>query len=72
MAFSLETGKYLWVTDMQDYKDAWSDTVSLTFGPDKIIAYDKLISASVAGVVYCYDIETGDKPCGHLMQRQIH
>ena len=59
-AFSLETGKYLWETDSQDYKDAWSDTVSLTFGPDKIIAYNKLYSASVAGVVYCYDIKTGN------------
>jgi outer membrane protein assembly factor BamB len=58
-AFSLETGQYMWVTEEQDYKDAWSDTVTASFGPDKIVAFGKYISASVSGVVYCYDAETG-------------
>ncbi len=60
-AFSLDNGQYLWETEPQDYKDAWSDTISLTFGPDKIIAYGKYYSASVAGVVYCYDITNGQR-----------
>jgi outer membrane protein assembly factor BamB/F0F1-type ATP synthase membrane subunit c/vacuolar-type H+-ATPase subunit K len=60
-AFSLETGQHMWTTDPQDYKDAWSDTVSASFGPDKIIAFDKFISASVSGIVYCYDVNTGQR-----------
>jgi hypothetical protein len=59
-AFSLENGDYMWTCDEQDYKDAWSDTVSASFGPDKIIAFGKFISASVSGVVYCYDVNTGE------------
>jgi outer membrane protein assembly factor BamB len=59
-AFDLTTGKYLWVTAPQDYKDAWSDTITAGFGPDKVIAYHKYYSASVAGVVYCYDITNGN------------
>jgi outer membrane protein assembly factor BamB len=60
-AFSLETGKYLWQTEPQIYADAWSDTATMSFGPERAIAYGKLFSASVGGIVYCYDIETGDK-----------
>lgn len=58
-AFNLKTGDYMWTCDEQDYKDAWSDTVSASFGPDKIIAFGKFISASVSGIVYCYDVNTG-------------
>ncbi|XHH09356.1 MAG: PQQ-binding-like beta-propeller repeat protein [Candidatus Bathyarchaeia archaeon] len=58
-AFSLATGDYMWTCEEQDYKDAWSDTVSASFGPDKIIAFNKFISASVSGIVYCYDVNTG-------------
>jgi F0F1-type ATP synthase membrane subunit c/vacuolar-type H+-ATPase subunit K len=60
-AFSLETGDYMWTSEPQDYKDAWSDTVSASFGPDKIIAFGKFISASVSGIVYCYDVNTGER-----------
>jgi len=60
-AFSLENGNYMWTCDEQDYKDAWSDTVSASFGPDKIIAFGKFISASVSGIVYCYDAKTGQR-----------
>ena len=58
-AFSLDTGKPLWQTKPQDYKDAWSDTATMMFGPEKLIAYNKLYSASLGGTVYCYDIKDG-------------
>lgn len=58
-AFSISNGTFLWETTPQDYKDAWSDTITLSFGPDKVIAYNKYYSASVAGIVYCYDIANG-------------
>ncbi len=59
--YSLETGDFLWETEPQIYADAWSDTVLAGFGPDRVIAYGKLYSATVGGIIYCYDIETGDK-----------
>jgi len=59
-AFSLEDGTFLWDTEPQIYADAWSDTVLATFGPDRVIAYDTLYSATVGGIVYAYDISTGD------------
>jgi len=62
-AFSLETGKFLWQTEPQVYADSWSDTSiglgAMAFGPERTIIDGKLISASVGGIVYCYDIETG-------------
>ena len=57
--FSLETGKFLWETKPQDYKDAWTDTATLMFGPEKLIAYGKLYSVSLSGTVYCYDVKDG-------------
>ncbi len=60
-AYSLETGAYLWKTEVQTYADAWSDTVLAGFGPDRVIAYGKLYSATVGGIVYCYDVQTGEK-----------
>jgi outer membrane protein assembly factor BamB len=58
-AFSLENGKYLWETPSQVYADAWSDTTTASFGPERLIAYNKLFVASVGGIVYCYDINDG-------------
>ncbi len=55
-AFSLETGQFLWKTDPQVYADAWTDSPS----PERSIAYGKLIVASCGGIIYCYDIKTGD------------
>lgn len=60
-AYSLTTGDFLWETEPQIYADAWSDTVLAGFGPDRVIAYGKLYSATVGGIVYCYDIKTGEK-----------
>jgi outer membrane protein assembly factor BamB len=59
-AFSLETGQFLWQTEPQIYADAWSDTATLGFGPEKLVAYGKLIEASCGGIVYCYDIANGE------------
>jgi hypothetical protein len=56
-AFSLETGRFLWETAPQVYADAWTDTPT---SGDKLIAYNKLYAASVGGIVYCYDIKTGN------------
>jgi outer membrane protein assembly factor BamB len=54
--FSLETGDYLWgPTPRQYYLDALDDT----YHESHAIAYGKLYSASVGGVVYCYDIKNG-------------
>ena len=57
--FDLNTGKFLWQTDPQKFQDAWSDTVTLTFGPDRVIAYGMLYSGTVGGTVYAYNITTG-------------
>jgi len=53
-AFSLENGKFLWgPTEPQIYLDMY-------FGDCKFIADGKLYSANVGGIVYCYDVTTGD------------
>ncbi len=57
--FNLNTGTYLWQTEPQKFQDAWSDTVTLTFGPDRVIAYGMLYSGTVGGTVYAYNITTG-------------
>jgi hypothetical protein len=56
--FSLETGNYLWgPTEPQYYLDSVDDS-----GADvRNIAYGKLYSASVGGIVYCYDVQTGER-----------
>jgi len=55
--FSLETGEYLWgpTTPPQYYLDALEDTKAGA----RVIAYGKLYSASVGGIVYCYNVTTG-------------
>jgi outer membrane protein assembly factor BamB len=55
--FSLETGEYLWgPSEPQMYLDALEDTPVQS----RAIAYGKFYSASVSGIVYCYDIQTGE------------
>jgi outer membrane protein assembly factor BamB len=56
--FSLETGKNLWdPTEPQYYLDSVEDT------PYDVrnIAYGKLYCASISGIVYCYDVHTGER-----------
>jgi outer membrane protein assembly factor BamB len=60
-AFSLANGKFLWQTEPQVYADAWTDTATASYGPERLIVHSKLIQASVGGIVYCYDIGTGEK-----------
>jgi len=57
--FSAETGKYLWVTPVSEsYLNFYGWT---EFGERPVVAaYDKLYSSGVSGIVYCYDLETGD------------
>ena len=56
--FSLESGKYLWgPTESQYYLYSVEDTPADV----RNIAYGKLYSASVSGIVYCYDMHTGDR-----------
>jgi hypothetical protein len=55
-AFSLNNGKHLWTAPSQDYQDAFDDTPA----DARAIAYGKFFCASLSGVVYAYDIQTGD------------
>ncbi len=55
-AFSLDNGQFLWQTEPQIYSDAWG---SVSYDPEKLIAYGNLYSATVGGILYCYDIQDG-------------
>jgi outer membrane protein assembly factor BamB len=52
--FSTETGDHLWTTEPQYYLDFLVATGTA-------IVYDKLYSAGVAGIVYCYDLDNGTR-----------
>jgi len=56
-AFSLEDGTFMWSTPSQAYQDAFDDTPASA----RAIAYGKFYSASVSGIVYCYDIHSGEE-----------
>jgi len=53
--FDLDTGKNLWVTDAQYVTDGWATRTS------SIIAYGKFYTSSTSGILYCYDLHTGEK-----------
>ncbi len=55
--FSVETGKYLWATKSEDYLDAygWGNAEHTWY-----YAYGKLYSVGVAGILYAYDLQTGE------------
>jgi outer membrane protein assembly factor BamB len=56
--FSLETGQNLCgPTEPQYYLDSVDDSASDV----RLIAYDKFYCASVSGIVYCYDAQTGER-----------
>jgi len=55
-AFSLNDGSFMWSTPTQDYQDAFDDTPA----DARAIGYGKFYCASLSGVVYAYDIQTGD------------
>jgi hypothetical protein len=50
--FSAEDGTFLWETDSEHYLNTWVGTV-------RHIAYGRLISAGISGIVYAYDLKTG-------------
>jgi hypothetical protein len=55
--FSLETGEYMWgPTEPQYYLDAVDDTPTAS----RAAAYGYFYSLSLGGIVYCYDIQTGE------------
>jgi outer membrane protein assembly factor BamB len=53
--FSTETGDYLWKTDDPEYY------LQIYVATTSAIVDDKLYSSGASGVLYCYDIATGDK-----------
>jgi hypothetical protein len=56
--WSLEDGRYLWgPTEPQYYLDSVEDSPADV----RNIAYGKLLVASVSGIVYAYDVQTGER-----------
>ncbi len=55
--FSVETGSYLWQTESENYLDmyGWGNAEHTWY-----FAYGKLYSVGVAGILYAYDLTTGD------------
>jgi outer membrane protein assembly factor BamB len=58
--FSLDTGELLWTTQPQNYLNVYTLGESRAIPRGVDTAYDKVFSAGVAGIVYCYDVKTGD------------
>ena len=56
-AFSVETGEYMWVTDSEHYLDwyGWGAAEHTWY-----VYEDHLYSTGVGGIVYAYNIETGE------------
>ncbi|MCL2643546.1 MAG: PQQ-binding-like beta-propeller repeat protein [Candidatus Bathyarchaeota archaeon] len=52
-AFSLETGRFLWESESQYATDAWASRTGC-------IAYGNFYTASTSGILYCYDVKTGE------------
>ena len=60
-AFSVETGKYLWVSDPHDYLDFYTMGLAGSSARSVNQIYDgKFYTAGYAGILYCYDALTGD------------
>ncbi len=55
--FSLENGNFLWETDSEHWLDAygWGNAEHTWY-----FAYGKMFSVGVGGIVYAYDMKTGD------------
>jgi outer membrane protein assembly factor BamB len=53
--FSTDSGNYLWSTDDSEYY------LQIYVATTSAIVDDKLYSSGASGVLYCYDIKTGDK-----------
>ncbi|MCL2690850.1 MAG: PQQ-binding-like beta-propeller repeat protein [Candidatus Bathyarchaeota archaeon] len=57
--FNLDTGKHMYDTPSQFFADGWGGVQSNS-APEKVIAYGCLISGSGGGIVYCYNVSTGE------------
>ncbi len=59
-AFSVETGKYLWVSDAHDYLDFYTMGLGGTSARSVAQIYDgKFYTAGYAGILYCHDAQSG-------------
>ena len=67
-AYSLETGKFLWQTQSQYFSDAWSGATD----QENNIAYGKLYSAGIGGIVYCYDVKNGNLLWNYTVNDPYH
>jgi len=57
-AYSLDSGRHLWTAEPQAAFDYYgSPSAGLLSGQ---IAYGKLYSCAMSGILYCYDMKTGD------------
>lgn len=54
VGFSLDNGAFLWETESEHYLQALSTQ-------EIPIVDDKMYSAGVAGILYCYDVHTGER-----------
>jgi len=55
--FSTENGNFLWETDSENFLNFYgAGAVEHSW----LFAYDRLYSTGVAGILYCYDLATGD------------
>ncbi len=65
--FSVETGDFLWETDSEHWLDAygWGNAEHTWY-----FAYGKLFSVGVGGIVYGYDLGTGDTSWTYNMTDQ--
>lgn len=59
-AFSTETGDYLWATEPEHYLN-WYGAGGMGGERPPLIAYGKLFTAGIGGIVYAYDIKTGER-----------
>ena len=59
--FSTDTGAQIWgPTDTQPYLDAYTLGEERAIGRGVAIAYGKLYSVGMGGILYCYDAKTAD------------
>jgi outer membrane protein assembly factor BamB len=61
--FSVETGQKVWgPTESQDYMDFFS----ILFGGRNVVTDGKVLTSSMSGITYAYDVNTGQKLWEHI------
>jgi len=58
--FSTENGEFLWETDPEIYLN-WFGTGGIGGERPPLIAYGKMVTSGIGGIVYAYDIKTGKR-----------